>query len=104
MMSAVGKLASSVCRSGFRRSFVTTSRVARGGDHAPDYVHAKHMYDLKAVRVYVCVCVGGNDGGVALKERETILGWALFRIRRVVVACTLSLSLCVCVCGHESFP
>lgn len=37
---------------------MTSSRVARGGDHAPDYVHAKHMYDLQAVRA----CGGGGGG------------------------------------------
>ena len=30
---------------------ISTSTVARGGDHLPDYVHAKNMYNLPAVRV-----------------------------------------------------
>ena len=32
------------------RATFRTSAVPRGGDHAPDYVHAKHMYDIQSVR------------------------------------------------------
>ena len=61
-----GQLCAATGRATFR-----TSAVPRGGDHAPDYVHAKHMYDIKSVRrsfslVCVCVCVCVRPGG----ERE----------------------------------
>ena len=34
------------------RATFRTSAVPRGGDHAPDYVHAKHMYDIQSVRSF----------------------------------------------------
>ena len=77
---------------------MTTTRAARGGDHAPDYVHAKHMYDLQAVRVLVvvclcvCVCVCGNE-----KERRES-PCRLFDDVVIDVVYTTRLSLCVCVC------
>ena len=65
-----GQLCAATGRATFR-----TSAVPRGGDHAPDYVHAKHMYDIKSVRrsfslvcVCVCACVRGERERGAVKD------------------------------------
>ena len=78
-----GQLCAATGRATFR-----TSAVPRGGDHAPDYVHAKHMYDIQSVRpsfslvcVCVCVCVCVRPGG---RERGAVKDMRI-RGRRIVL-------------------